>query len=748
MNNSEMKSELHRLYSLGFGLHWLKKNSKAPINKGWTTAPRADLQVLERTYQLGYGLGVRLGSHSLLSIGTYLANIDIDVKSGLQPDLDAAKAVVLDAFPGFDLSTAPIVKTGYGYRVFIRTLTPVPSRVLGRSKDRIKVKMPNAPVNAEQKKLLSDADIKLGYRIRPAWEVEIMSEGRQVVLPPTIHPDTGKMFTWLRPFTRIEDIPLVETGGLAPDIPVAAEMGEASFQVVDVDLSRLPPDYRAMLVSGEGVTDRSAAMFSTTIVMLRMGYTDNEILTALTCRDFALGAVAYEHRQTDDRAYAADWVRKYCLMKAVSETNAAKAFEAEVVTRVLSDDEAEKQLEEVCPAKPWSERLSRAAKGGVKPSLKNAVLILENTVGSNLFMLNEFTGREHYGIDTPWGGKAGVTITDNDIILIKHWLEVKFGVEFATSTIHEVVATMTKGNSYHPVRDYLGGLVWDGTPRLAGWLKRNFGCQEPDCYLDQVFTKWLVASVTRVYEPGAKFDWMPIFQGGQGVGKSMFGALLFGLDWFCDWLPNLADKDAALGLRGKLVVEFGELDSFRKNEVETVKAFVTRQVDTVRPPYGRRTLELKRQTVFFGTTNSEWFLKDDSGNRRFMPVVVDRLNFGALERDRHQLWAEARYLYVMGLVPVLDMEGEAVAVAAELQASKMEITEVDVYTERLLAWVESSDPAKLPTDKFAIQDLFNDMSGPLKMEKMNGHTLKMAAKALKKAGAVNWKSHGLKKWRF
>ena len=144
---------------------------------------------------------------------------------------------------------------------------------------------------------------------------------------------------------------------------------------------------------------------------------------------------------------------------------------------------------------------------------------------------------------------------------------------------------------------------WDETPRIDTWLKRNFEAQGDDEYLAQVFRKWLCAMVIRAYEPGAKFDWMPIFEGEQGVGKSSFGRMLCGDKYFLDWLPDLMNKDSALALQGIWAVEMGELASFRKNEIEAVKAFLTRTVDKVRPPYGERWLESKRRCVFFGTTN-------------------------------------------------------------------------------------------------------------------------------------------------
>ena len=197
----DILAEAKFLYDLGFGVHWLQANSKRPAKAGWTNSERDNWKTLEAEYRHGYGLGVRLGAPSKIAQG-YLAVIDIDLKSGLPEDKRAALRVVENEFPGL-LAKAPFVKTGRGYHIYLCTETPLPSKKIQTSTQLVKVRMPTEPINPVQMKAVRDgtltkSDLRSGLRARPSWQVEFMSKGRQVVLPPTIHPDTGKHYLWKR----------------------------------------------------------------------------------------------------------------------------------------------------------------------------------------------------------------------------------------------------------------------------------------------------------------------------------------------------------------------------------------------------------------------------------------------------------------------------------------------------------------------------------------------------------------------
>jgi predicted P-loop ATPase len=111
--------------------------------------------------------------------------------------------------------------------------------------------------------------------------------------------------------------------------------------------------------------------------------------------------------------------------------------------------------------------------------------------------------------------------------------------------------------------------------------------------------------------------------------------------WFADEISDLGSKDSAQDLRGKWCIEMSELSAMRRSQVERVKAFISRRVDHYRPSYGRRSQDFERQCVFIGTTNSNQYLEDETGGRRFWPVPCRWVDVPAISRDRDQLWAEA-----------------------------------------------------------------------------------------------------------
>ena len=198
---------------------------------------------------------------------------------------------------------------------------------------------------------------------------------------------------------------------------------------------------------------------------------------------------------------------------------------------------------------------------------------------------------------------------------------------------------------YHPVRTYLESLVWDGTRRLEKWLS-TYCFVEDTPYSRAVGRLTLIGAVARVMEPGCKMDTVLILEGLQGWNKSTVWRILASDEWFTDALPDLHTKDAAQALRGKWLIEFADLDNFRRAELETIKRFLSATFDHYRPSYGRRAASFPRHNIFVGTTNKWTYLLDETGNRRFYPSRVTKpCDIEALARDRDQLWAEAMHDY-------------------------------------------------------------------------------------------------------
>lgn len=235
--------------------------------------------------------------------------------------------------------------------------------------------------------------------------------------------------------------------------------------------------------------------------------------------------------------------------------------------------------------------------------------------------------------------------TDNDDREAVMWLE-QWGVVLSLRVVCEAIQAVSEKRTFHPVETYLSSLVWDGVKRLEMWLMTYLGAD--DIPINRAIgIRWPVSAVARIFEPACQADCMLILEGAQGIGKSTALRVLGG-EWFTDEIRELGRKDTSMSLAGKWVIEFSELEAFKGENVERLKAFLSRSIDRFRPPYGRSVVDVKRRCVFAGTTNRHETLRDTTGNRRFWPVLCNHIDAAGLARDRDQLWAEAVALYRAG----------------------------------------------------------------------------------------------------
>jgi predicted P-loop ATPase len=235
--------------------------------------------------------------------------------------------------------------------------------------------------------------------------------------------------------------------------------------------------------------------------------------------------------------------------------------------------------------------------------------------------------------------------TAHDDLLTAEWLQ-REDIAVNTVVAAQAVEAAAQEASFHPVRVHLENLEHDGRGRLNSWLSEYFGAAQTT-YHREVGQAILVAAVARIFEPGCKVDTVPIFEGPQGARKSTAVKTLF-QPWFSDELADLGSKDSAMQTRGVWGLEVSELDAMSRAEVSRIKAFISRTTDRFRPPYGSRIIESPRTCVFWGTTNADGYLKDETGGRRFLPIKVGKISVERLEQDRDQLWAEAVRLYLEG----------------------------------------------------------------------------------------------------
>lgn len=287
--------------------------------------------------------------------------------------------------------------------------------------------------------------------------------------------------------------------------------------------------------------------------------------------------------------------------------------------------------------------------------LLNGLLAYDMLKETIVFTRPSFTAR---------GSKKGDLVNDTDISIIKGRIERMHGI-YNDAKLNDAIEQVSSDNAFHPIKLYLESLTWDGVPRIDTFLVDYMGAED-NAYTREAFRKMLLAAVTRIYEPGRKFDTALVFYSEQGVGKSTLIQRL-SKGWFNDSLTNLSGKESYEAIQFAWLVELAELSALRKSDVEAVKNFISKREDTYRGAYARRVKTHKRQCVFFGSTNDDEFLKDATGNRRFFPVEVKRTRKTRLifepEFDAvvDQLWAEAMEGYMLGEALTLSDEAEAIA---------------------------------------------------------------------------------------
>lgn len=280
--------------------------------------------------------------------------------------------------------------------------------------------------------------------------------------------------------------------------------------------------------------------------------------------------------------------------------------------------------------------ITRTKDGGetvIQCRTHNLILILDHA--------KEFKGRIRLNEMSSQIAIDGVDMDETAPVNIKAQMEKSWiNDKISTNEVIEALGVVSKKSPFHPVREYLNSLTWDGVERIPHFFSDHFGCQRDEYHIAVALSLFLSA-VARIYKPGAKVDTMVILQSAQGRGKTKLWLALFG-KWCVEVTSNLNDKDFFSGLRGVWCADFGELDQFSKAEHTRIKQVITQTDDHYRPHYGRQHQKYPRQCIFVGGTNKDDWNTDPTGARRFLPVRVDQdIDVIAIEAVRDQLFAEA-----------------------------------------------------------------------------------------------------------
>lgn len=373
-------------------------------------------------------------------------------------------------------------------------------------------------------------------------------------------------------------------------------------------------------------------------------------------------------------------------------------LEAEPV-KMLAPKEAKAQLAELEEFKDWKQTLIMSA-GKVSRAnfgIRNTEIYLENLEEfKGKLALNQFTSDTVWRELPTWIRKADiearqltpneVAITDDDVIRIRDILN-NYGFDPNTGQIIEAARNVSLKRPFHPVKELLESLpAWDGTPRLERFFPDLCGAKD-SIYTREIGKKVFVAVVSRIYKPGCKFDYLPIFVGEQGIGKSTLIKLMaLKPAWFSDSLGDIENKDVILQMRSKLIIENGELTMFNKKEVTSQKAFLSRSTDRARLPYDRLPRDLPRQCVIISSTNESKFLIDETGNRRMWPIEMMSIKLEEVARQIPQLYAEALVLFAKGEEIFLDNEEAAI----EAETEQMARYKNDEWQDKIVEWIVAS----------------------------------------------------------
>lgn len=454
--------------------------------------------------------------------------------------------------------------------------------------------------------------------------VELMAHQSIVVIPPTIHPDTKKPYAW-----KGKELLTMEADAL----PLV------DGQMVEFIKALIENEHVAILMDGQGTHAAGLALAGRLVHHCTDDEVIEKVITALLPEDY----------EGDSHKEIKGWI-----------TSGRKKVDSG----------------------KWEKRETgflRAKSGMIVVCEKNTRLALEKMEVSTRY--DVFADRELVRI----GVEAERPNTDNIECTLRSRMDLEFNYRVSPNTFRDTMRAVALERSFHPVKDYLSSLKWDGVDRIDEWLIK-YGEAEDTPYVRAVSSLILMAACRRISKPGFKFDEMLVIKSPkQGTGKSTALSVLATKDeWFCDNFSLDQDSKTLIELTmGKWIIEISELKGLSRGASDHVKSLLSRQYDRSRLAYGRITEERPRQFIFIGTTNEKEFLRDETGNRRFWPVEVKRMDLKGLREMRDQLWAEAYEKEQKNGKLMLPEELRATAEAIQEEHRVMDNPYLDLLKEKL-----------------------------------------------------------------
>lgn len=565
--------------------------------------------------------------------------------------------------------------------------------------------------------------------------IDFLSAGRQVVGPGSIHPDTGQEYA-------------VASGN-------PTETAEAPTALLAL-LHRTEVPFDEI---GTGTYINDAATQARFLAYLQdAAPATGSFLVACKGRDLGLPPGLVHELMLDV------WNPRRASPKTPEELRVKVIHAYKYAKGAVGNAHPSVDFNVVMPKTPPKEKEPELAwntspQGKMQKTFNNLMNYLRLPAGGlhKVFAFNDFTGRVEFVNPAPWH-KAMMpktrAVSDHDLMLLRGFLASRHSYDATLGDIESAVTNVAYHDRFHPVREYLSSLTWDGNKRLDTWMRDYLGAVDgghPD-YLRAVSRKVLCAAVMRVMRPGIKFDHVLVLEGAQDLGKSTAVEILGG-EWASDAPVDPHSRDTIGDMQGRWVIEMAEMEVLRKTEEEALKAFITRRTDRARLAYGRVTGEYPRQSIFIATKNPRadgTYLKDETGNRRWWPVRCDpsadlsglaQVDFKGLKEARNQLFAEAYKAVTSAPGECLYME------TADLKTQARKVVEQrhaeHEWTESVAVWLETlNSKPETKRDFLTAREVFIDALGGSD-SRLNQGALRSIARVLRDLGwhpALRWRA--------